>query len=133
MHRILTTAALAAVAVFASLATEASAQAPTMRLRLQPPVINHHVPTFGFFSNLNYGWGYQVTGVNYYSAASNFGLEQGDTITGASVNGQYHSLTHGGWKHVVSKAHNGNGHILLHVRDVNTGYTVSRWTNTWHW
>ena len=132
MNRMLTTAVLAAVALFASLSSDAFAE-PTMRLRLQPEIHNHHVPVFGFYSNLNHGWGYYVTGVSHYSAARSFGLEYGDVITGATVNGRYHSLRYGGWKHVVSEAHFSSGHILLHVRDVNSGYTVSRWSNTRHW
>ena len=132
MNRIFTTAALAAVALFASLSSEALAE-PTMRLRLQPEIRQHHLPTFVFYSNLNHGFGYFVTGVSHYSAANRFGLEHSDVITGATVNGRYRSLAHGGWKHVVSEAHYSSGNILLHVRDRNTGYTVSRWTNTRYW
>ena len=131
MNRILTTTVLAAVALVATLSS--NAQAESHSLRLQPPGHSQYLPTFGFYYNLNYGWGYYVTGTTYYSAANQFGLEQGDVITGATVNGQYHSLRHGGWQHVVRKAHYSSGHILLHVRDVNSGYTISRWTNTRYW
>ena len=131
MNRILTASAVAiamAVACFAS-----HAQAETHSFRLAPPSHGHYVPTFGFYSNLSHGYGYYVTGVSHYSAAKNFGLQYGDVIQGATVNGHYHSLTHGGWQHVVREAHHGSGHIMLHVRDRNTGWVVTRWTNTRYW
>mgnify|MGYP007059396167 CR=1 FL=1 len=132
MNRLLTAAVLAVAGIVTCFAADASAE-PTTRLRLQPHIHHHQLPTFGFYSNLYHGNGYYVTGVSHFSAAHNFGLECADTITGATVNGHYHSLAHGGWQHVVREAMYSGGHIKLHVRDVNSGYTISRWTNTRHW
>ena len=90
-------------------------------------------PAFGFRSNLVHGYGYQVTDVMANTAAKDFGLERGDLVTGATVNGIHYSFKGGGWRNTIYDAEFHGGHILLHVMDVRTGRTVRRWSNTKHW
>ena len=79
MSRIITMSVLFVAAFAVCFASDANAET-THRLRLTPQPIGlaAPLPTFGFYSNLNYGYGYYVTGVTYYSAANSFGLQYGD-------------------------------------------------------
>ena len=130
MTRLLTTTALAVALIATCFAANASADS----YRLAPPSPGYNTnPAFGFWANVSYGNGYYVTGVNSYSAASQFGLQRGDVIQGAYVNGRYRSLAYGGWNSAVRDARYSGGNMLLYVRDRNTGRTVQRWTNTHRW
>lgn len=155
MTRVLTTTALAVVALVSCFAADAAAQNriggdPSTWGTMRPiggdpstwgpaPSIGGDPgtwgtpPAFGYYSNLVRGYGYQVTSVNHYTAAAQFGLERGDLISGVTINGRYHSLAYGGWHGKVNLALSQGGHMLLHVTDVRTGRTVSRWTNARSW
>ncbi len=129
MTRVLTTTALAVAALVSCFAADTAAQD---RIGGDPSTWGTP-PAFGYYSNLIHGYGYQVTSVNDYTAAAQFGLERGDLITGVTINGRYHSLAYGGWHGKVNLALSQGGHMLLHVTDVRTGRTVSRWTNARTW
>ena len=138
MTRITTTCLLAVAALVAGFTTTGTANAqenaaPALRFQPNPgPGPLHQIPKFGYLSDLHHD-GYFVRGVYPHTAAQRMGLEYGDHIVGATVNGYYRSFNHGGWSHAVTKAMYGSGWMKLHIRDVRTGHTLSRWTNVNDW
>jgi len=81
------------------------------------------LPTFGF-SSFNTGFGERVSYVRWGGLASQLGLEPGDTIL--RMNGVPLNYT-GSWNDALYNAmYSNGGWVSLRIRDVRTGYIVSR-------
>jgi hypothetical protein len=118
-------ALVAGLVAAAFTASPASAEPKALFLSpgADPDFVPQPLPRFGFSSfNIN-GVGERVTDVRWGGLASQFGLERGDLIL--SLNGN--RLTyHGSWTDALREAMYTGGVVRLRIRDVRTGFVVSR-------
>jgi membrane-associated protease RseP (regulator of RpoE activity) len=121
-------ALLAALTVISlSASSTAVAAPPQQKLLIAPGEPNGSwfpLPKFGFAS-FNTGFGERVTNVRWNSRAARLGLEPGDLIL--SMNGIPLRYT-GSWNDALRQAMYDGGFVRLRVRDVRTGFVVTRTT-----
>jgi predicted metalloprotease with PDZ domain len=120
-HKTVTTL-LRSLTLATLIAASAAAAGPTTYL--VTPGESYGLPKFGFSSSNIGGYGERVVFVRYGSRAAQLGLEPGDVIL--SLNG--YALTYrGSWSDALSRAlYEDGGLVRIRVRDVRTGYVVSR-------
>jgi hypothetical protein len=90
------------------------------------PTPSIYLPKFGFNSFNIGGYGERVTFVKWGGLASQLGLESGDTIL--SMNG-FGLTYHGAWNDALYQAMLNGGFVQLSIRDVRTGWIVTRTAN----
>jgi hypothetical protein len=133
MKRLALTAmlALTATMTLTSVMTPAANAGEPKALLINPnpgfnPSPSMYLPKFGFNSFNIGGYGERVTYVQWGGLASQLGLESGDTIL--SMNG-FGLTYHGAWNHALYQAMQNGGFVQLSVRDVRTGWIVTRSAN----
>jgi hypothetical protein len=93
---------------------------------LVPPHDDYYLPKFGFSSFNIAGYGERVTHVRWGGLGAQLGLEPGDTIL--SMNG-FRLNYHGSWNDALYSAMSNGGFLRLRIRDVRTGWVVTRHLN----
>lgn len=122
-RRTATVLALALVVLSAASLMAAPPHPTVAPLRLNPYTPDY--PRLGFLYRVIPGYGYEILSVSWGSPASRIGLEPGDVVR--SING--YPLTYYGAHHqAVAQAMNYGGWLSMRIRDVRTGYTVTRGT-----
>ena len=95
-------------------------------LLIAPGYDDYYLPKFGFESFNIHGVGERVTYVRWGGLASRLGLEPGDLLL--SMNG-FPLSYHGSWDDALHRAVSHGGWVRLKIRDVRTGFVVTRRTH----
>jgi len=120
-----TATALALALVVLSAATLVAAPPRTTVAPLLVDPYPPQQPRIGFHYRVIPGYGYEILSVSWGSPASRIGLEPGDVVR--SING-YPMTYYGAHHQAVAQAMYYGGWLSMRIRDVRTGWTVTRGT-----
>jgi hypothetical protein len=109
-----------------AVASTAMAQPPHARLLPNPQFCPPVQPRLGINYTVIPGYGYRVNCVMWGTPASRIGLEPGDVVL--SIN-RVRLTYNGAHAYALSQAARTGGWITLRIRDVRTGWVVTRSTN----
>ena len=98
--------------------------------RVAPLIPGGSPVRLGVYYNLIPGYGYQINSVSWGSLASQVGLEPGDVLL--SVNG-FRMTHHGAHYPALQQAQYNGGNVWMRIRDVRTGFVVTRSANLFAW